>query len=150
MLFTGTVTTLKASCTGNKIKLVARAVAASSRTPAAIRHIAVLAWQTNSDFGVEPITADAGLRLHLTELGIDQSKMLGLLPKEAGAGGIAFLLQSLVRWSHEADCQVPQQHRQKGSLIRRIPLERAAASNENRIVSPSVKQNRRTKRWRQA
>ena len=95
MLFTGTVTTLKAPCTGNKINLVARAAAASTRTPAAIGHIAVLAWQTNSDFGVEPIIADAGLGLHLTEPGIDQRTMLGLLPKDAGAGGIAFLLQSL-------------------------------------------------------
>jgi hypothetical protein len=86
---------LRPPAQGNKIKFVARAAAASSRIPAAIRHIAVLAWQPNSDFGVEPITADAGLGLHLTEPGKDKRTMLGLLPKDAGVGGIAFLLQGL-------------------------------------------------------
>ena len=94
MMFAGTITTLTA-CTGNKIELVAWAATARSRIPATIRHIAVLAWQTHSGFGVEPITADAGLGLHLAQPGIDQRAMLGLLPKDTRARGIAFLLQRL-------------------------------------------------------
>lgn len=94
MMFARTVTPLWTGA-GDEIKLVTRSTATGRRIPLAIGPITVLARQTHADFWIETVVGYTGFRLHLTQPGIDQRTMFGLLPNNTRAGSVAFLLQCL-------------------------------------------------------